>query len=216
MSDTPHTDDKSSEAEIPAASSNPVKDFWQNNKYVRPLRIAFNVAAAVTSPIWWPTKKAVQFAKDKSLPTKAFTAAALGLYLGAATYGGMYGYVAANDTRIPVMNWPATEGQWKGHIIRFSHKGTFPFDYYEGIIQTSASSRPDSATSDAFNFSVRRFDTDMIESIQRAMENNEYVIMEYRHSRIDQESFDNGWPGLFQSTNHTPHELRTVTPSTQP
>lgn len=134
-----------------------------------------------------------------------FAAAALGTYLGAAAYGGLYAYVAAHDINLPIINGPATEGQWKGQIIRLSHKGTFPCDSYEGIIQTSASSRPDSATSDAYKFSVRKFQKGVLTELQTAIDKNQLVVMTYRDSPLD---FTEN--SCIQHTDHTPHELRPV------
>lgn len=145
--------------------------------------------------------------KGKAL-SALFGACALGTTLAVGGYGALYGWVASNDVNLPLLNWPATEGQWKGQIIRLSHKGTFPCDSYEGIIQTSASSRPDSATSDAFNFSVRKFQGDVLAQIHDAIDNNRLVVLTYRDSPLE---FPEGsWNRCIQGTDHTPVEVRAI------
>ncbi len=170
-------------------NSKPVK-FARFASWVTGITPAFKVAA-------WGIKRKSNFLK-LAVP---FTAAAgLAAYLGVAAYGAAFAHVKWNDTNT-FLNWPATEGQWTGKITRFSHKGTWPCDSWEGNLRTG-----EAADSEAFV--IRKWDTALIEKIQNIPEGTD-VTLTYRDNGLSQETFDNN--SLYQCIQRGDHTAIDVT-----
>ena len=151
----------------------------------------------------------------------AFTLAAVAATGAAAVYGGAYAYVAANETRLGFLNWPATEGTWTGRVVRFSQKGTFPCATYEGRLQIGE------ASTNYNDFSVRVLQKDIIKQVEAASRSGERVTLTYRDSRLDQSAFSRNLPqpvdggeehdptpilGCIQHNDHVPIRVQATTP----
>lgn len=194
--------DEQPEDEIAPASKSKLSEIWNSPK-LTPLRVAFKIAAAVTSPVWYPTKKAYQVARwglgreSKLMKTivPTFAAVALAGYLGTVGYGATYGYVVANDQQT-FLNWPATQGKWEGDIVRFSHKGTWPCDSWEGSLRTGEAA-------DFESFAVRKGNKELIDAINNIPEDINDVTLVYRDNRLDQSDFEKG--SIFHCIQHSDH-----------
>jgi hypothetical protein len=209
--ETPRAERAAEESAEPASPPGPM-DKVKNWGPVKALTTAFKVAAWGTSPVWWPAKTLAKasYKSFKNGNKAAGTVAGVALlaFAGAATYGGSYAYVAANEQRVGLLNWPATEGSWTGRVVRFSKKGTFPCISWEGRLQIGE------ASTNFNDFSVRVFQSDIIDQVRRASDSGARVTLDYRDSRLDQNSFDeeggNAFLRCIQHTDHTPTNIRPV------
>lgn len=179
----------------------------QSAMYVAPIRVPLTifkatcfVAKVATSPLWLPLKMIYKSAAwglnhiENKNARNAIIASALTLgtgygasFLAAATYGGTYGAVAGSDFTPLDINWPASKGTLTGQIVRFSHKGVAPCDSWEGVLQKSGFGN--GYAKNSAEFSVRKYQTEMIQAVHEAQKSGREITMDYYDSWLAPETF---------------------------
>ncbi|MCB9991154.1 MAG: hypothetical protein H6867_07210 [Rhodospirillales bacterium] len=164
------------------------------------LKSTFGVASGIgktayylTSPVWWPTKKAVEMSvagfktgnATKGILATSFAGAALFTYLSAVSYGALYASVAAGD-----YYWfgqPYKKATVTGTISELGKQGKFPCDTIEGKLALPNLKNDGSST---FNFSVRRGFPGVYEKLDQLYKEKKPVDLDFKISHWPTKWFD--------------------------
>lgn len=161
------------------------------------LKTTVKVVDVITKPVQWAVKGTYAVNKGIYSANKPLGIAFGAAVAGATLYGSALGIVISGD-QTSFLNWPATQGDWSGKVTRFSEKGTWPCNSYEGNIRTGEAA-------DSELFAVRKWDTEIVQALQNRPQDAPVTIV-YHDNIFSQGAFGEvhrNKDGEFQSVDST-------------